>query len=64
MDFKEIPENRQYQFRTLKNDELDIVEAEVDNLLSKQVICESEKEGNDCFMFSPGIRRMDGNARF
>ena len=25
LDFKEIPENRQYQFRTLKNDELDIV---------------------------------------
>ena len=25
LDFKEIPESRQYQFRTLKNDELDIV---------------------------------------
>ena len=47
LDFKEIPENRQYQFRTLKNDELDLVKAEVDKLLSKQVICKSRRERND-----------------
>ena len=43
LDFKEFPKNRQYQFRTLKNDELDIVEAEVDKRLRKQVICESKR---------------------
>ena len=47
LDFKEIPKNRQYQFRTLKNDELDIVKAKVDKLLSKQVICKSRRERND-----------------
>ena len=47
LDFKEFPENRQYQFRPLKNDELDVVKAEVDKLLSKQVICESRRERND-----------------
>ena len=47
LDFKEIPKNRQYQFRTLKNDELIIVKAEVDKLLSKQAICESKRERND-----------------
>ena len=47
LDFKEIPKNRQYHFRTLKNDELDIEKAEVDKLLSKQVICKSERERND-----------------
>ena len=47
LDFKEIPKNRKYQFRTLKNDELDIVEAEVDKLLSKRVICKSKRERND-----------------
>ena len=47
LDFKEITENRQYQFRTLKNDELDVVKAEVDKLLRKKVICESRRERND-----------------
>ena len=47
LDFKEFPENRQYQFRPLKNDELNVVKAEVDKLLSKQVICESRRERND-----------------
>ena len=46
LDFKEFPKNRQYQSRTLKNDELDIAEADVDKLLGKQVICESERERN------------------
>ena len=48
MDFKEFLNNRQYQFRTLNNDELHIAEAEVDKLLKKQVICESKRERNDC----------------
>ena len=47
LDFKEFPENRQYLFKTLKNDELGIVEAEIDKLLRKQVICESKKGRND-----------------
>ena len=47
MDLKEFPKNRQYQFRTFKNDELDSVEAEADKLLRKQVICESKRERND-----------------
>ena len=47
LDFKEIPENRQYQFRTIKNDELHVVKAEVDKHLSKEVICESRRERND-----------------
>ena len=44
LDFKEFPKNRQYLFRTLKNDELDTEEAKVDELLRKQVICESKRE--------------------
>ena len=47
LDFKEIPKNRKYQFRTLKNDEVDIVETEVYKLLSKRVICKSKRERND-----------------
>ena len=63
LDFKKIPKNRKYQFRTLKNDKLDIVVAEVDKLLSKQVIYKSKrKEMATCLMFSPEIRRMDENA--
>ena len=58
LDFIEFPKNRQYQFRILKNDELDMVEAEFDKLLSKQIICKSKRER----MFSPGIRRMGENA--
>ena len=46
MDFKEFPRNRQYQFRTLNNDEVGILEAEVDKLLGNQVICESKIERN------------------
>ena len=46
LDFKEFPKNRQYQFRKLKNDELNIIETEADKLLRKQVICESKREAN------------------
>ena len=65
LDFKEIPENRQYQFRTLKNDELHVVKAEVDKLLSKEVICESRRERNDYLsnVFTE-IRRMEEKAWF
>ena len=49
LDFKEIPKNRQYQFRTLKNDDLDIAKAE-------------GKEMTICPMFSPEKRRMEENA--
>ena len=63
LDFKEIPKNRQYQFRTLKNDELDIIEAEVDKLLSnKSFVKAKRKEMTICLMFSPEIRRMEENA--
>ena len=63
LDFKEIPENRQYQFRTLKNDELHVVKTEVDKLLSKEVICESRRERNDYLsnVFTE-IRRMEEKA--
>ena len=47
MDFKEFPKNRQYQFKTLKNEELNIVQEEVQKLLTKQVICKSYREKND-----------------
>lgn len=47
LDFKEFPQNRQYQFKTLKDEELNIVKEEVQKLLSKQVICESNREKND-----------------
>ena len=63
LDFKEIPENRQYQFRTLKNDELDIVKAEVDKLLSKQVICESRRERNDYLSNVFTRKKKDGAKR-
>ena len=48
LDFKGFPKDGQYQFRTLKNDELDIVEVEVDKILRKKVICESRRRRNDC----------------
>ena len=63
LDFKEIPKNRQYQFRTLKNDELDIVKAEVDKLLSKQVICESRRERNDYLSNVFTRNKKDGGKR-
>ena len=63
LDFKEIPKNRQYQFRTLKNDELDIVKAEVDKLLSKQVICESRREKNDYLSNVFTRNKNDGGKR-
>ena len=63
LDFKEIPTNRQYQFRTLKNDELDIVKAEVDKLLSKQVICESRREKNDYLSNVFTRNKNDGGKR-
>ena len=63
LDFKEIPKNRQYQFRTLKNDELDIVKAEVDKLLSKQVICESRRERNDYLSNVFTRKKKDGAKR-
>ena len=44
LDFKEFPQNRQYQFKALKDEELNIVKEEVQKLLSKQVICESNRE--------------------
>ena len=63
LDFKEIPKNRQYQFRTLKNDELEIVKAEVDKLLSKQVICESRRERNDYLSNVFTRNKKDGGKR-
>ena len=63
MDFKEIPKNRQYQFRKLKNDELEIVKAEVDKLLSKQVICESRRERNDYLSNVFTRKKKDGAKR-
>ena len=63
LDFKEIPKNRQYQFRTLKNDELDIVEGEVDKILSKQVICESKRERNDYLFNAFTKNNKDGGKR-
>ena len=63
LDFKEIPKNRQYQFRKLKNDELEIVKAEVDKLLSKQVICESRRERNDYLSNVFTRKKKDGAKR-
>ena len=63
LDFKEIPKNRQYQFRTLKNDKLDIAEAEVNKLLNKQVICESKREENDYLSNVFTRNRKDGGKR-
>ena len=63
LDFKEIPENRQYQFRTLKNDELHVVKAEVDKLLSKEVICESRRERNDYLSNVFTRNKKDGGKR-
>ena len=63
LDFKEFPENRQCQFKPLKNDELGVVKAEVDKLLSKQVIYESKREGND-YLFNVFTRnKKDGGKR-
>ena len=63
LDFKEFPENRQYQFRPLKNDELNVVKAEVDKLLSKQVICESRREINDYLSSVFTRNKKDGGKR-
>ena len=63
LDFKEFPKNRQYQFRTLKNDELGIVETEIDKLLRKQVICESKKERNDYLSNVFTRNKKDGGKR-
>ena len=63
LDFKEFPDNRQYQFRPLKNDELDVVKAEVDKLLSKQVICESRRERNDYLSNVFTRNKKDGGKR-
>ena len=54
LNFKEFPKNRQYQFRILKNNELDIVGTAVDKPLRKRVICESKREKNDylCNVFT------------
>ena len=54
LDFKEFPKNRQYQFRILKNNELDIVGTAVDKPLRKRVICERKREKNDylCNVFT------------
>ena len=63
LDFKEIRKTRQYQFRILKNDELDIVKSELDKRLSKQVICESKRETNDYLSNVLTINKKDGGKR-
>ena len=63
LDFKEFPKNRQYQFRKLKNDELNIVETEADKLLRKQVICESKREANEYLSNVFTKNKKDGAKR-
>ena len=47
----------------LKNDELDIVEAEFDKRLKKQIICESKSERNDYLSSIFTRNKKDGGKR-